>query len=275
LEWRDYQHGFSQSSVAHAEMYDIVGRTIKSAKILAVLHDHLGRLDHLSMLDLGASTGIITALLGKEFASAVGIDIDRSAITHAHGTNRSANIHFLAADGLRLCFAPACFDVVICNQVYEHVPDREALLDQIHRVLKPGGVCYFGATNRLNLVETHYGPLPFLSIVPKPLAHLYLRVLGRARYYYETHLTVWGLRRLVSRFEVIDYTGRIIADPARFRATDLVDAGSWRQRLALTALRHAYWLFPGYIWLLQKPASPVHADRAEPAGSPSGEETTV
>jgi SAM-dependent methyltransferase len=266
LEWRDYQHGFTRSSVAQAEMYDVDGRAVKAAKILAVLRDHLGRLDHLALLDLGASTGIITALLGREFAFAVGIDIDHSAIAHAHRTNRSARVRFLAADGLRLCFGAGCFDVVICNQVYEHVPDRQALMDQIYRVLKPGGLCYFGATNRLNIIETHYGRLPFLSVIPKPLAHLYLRALGRARYYYETHLTVWGLRRLVSRFEVVDYTQKIVADPVRFEAADLVAAGSRRQRLALAVLRRAYWLAPGYVWLLRKPvregglAGEIHGD---------------
>ena len=31
------------------------------------------------------------------------------------------------------------FDLVICNQVLEHVDDLDGVLDEIHRVLKPGG----------------------------------------------------------------------------------------------------------------------------------------
>jgi SAM-dependent methyltransferase len=42
-------------------------------------------------------------------------------------------------DVTKLCFADACFDVVICNHVLEHVPDDRKALSEIYRVLKPGG----------------------------------------------------------------------------------------------------------------------------------------
>lgn len=43
------------------------------------------------------------------------------------------------ADITSLCFPDACFDVVICNHVLEHVPEDRKALSELYRVLKPGG----------------------------------------------------------------------------------------------------------------------------------------
>jgi SAM-dependent methyltransferase len=42
-------------------------------------------------------------------------------------------------DALHLPFADACFDRLICTEVFEHVPDDGALLSEVARVLRPGG----------------------------------------------------------------------------------------------------------------------------------------
>ena len=60
-------------------------------------------------------------------------------------------------------------------------------MDEIHRMLKPGGVCYFSAGNRITLIEAHH-KLPLLSVIPKKLAHYYLRIFTEHNYF-ENHLT--------------------------------------------------------------------------------------
>ncbi|HUU00823.1 MAG TPA: class I SAM-dependent methyltransferase [Myxococcota bacterium] len=243
---------YTQSPVAHAAMYNRIGRERKADKILAVLRDYFGNLKSLTLLDASCSTGIMTQSFGRHFGKVVGIDIDAPAVAHARQANAGPNITYQVMDATRMRFRPARFDVVICNQMYEHVGDSGLLMDEIHRVLKPNGVCYFGATNRLKLIETHYGRIPLLSIMPRSWAHRVLRVLGRADAYAETLLTMWELRRLVERFELLDWTGKVIRDPVRYRATDLFRPGGPKQKLALAILQHAAWASPGYIWLLRK-----------------------
>lgn len=49
---------------------------------------------------------------------------------------------FAIADALRVPFPKDCFDLVICTNLIEHVPDPAALLREIWRVLRSRGVVY-------------------------------------------------------------------------------------------------------------------------------------
>ncbi len=43
------------------------------------------------------------------------------------------------ADVTKLPFADRCFDIVICSEVLEHIGDNRAAIQELVRVLKPGG----------------------------------------------------------------------------------------------------------------------------------------
>jgi len=55
---------------------------------------------------------------------------------------RSTSHHctFIRASGLKLPFADNSFDKVICAEVLEHIPNYQAMLLEVRRVLKPGGI---------------------------------------------------------------------------------------------------------------------------------------
>lgn len=246
---RGYQRDFAQ---AHAEMYSDESRGRKAATTHKVLAEAFGdRLSHCSVLNVGCSTGIIDADLAPYVGDLTGIDIDEKAVDFARRNHSMPNVTFKVGDAMNIDMPDASMDIVLCAQVYEHVPDPVRLMSEIKRVLKPGGACYFAATNRLNIMEQHYH-LPLLSVIPVSWAHRYLRLLGRGDYYYERHMTWSQLRRLVVGFEVEDITRRILECPGRYEAEYLFS----RQNLAVARLisRVAYWAFPGYIWLLWKPA---------------------
>jgi ubiquinone/menaquinone biosynthesis C-methylase UbiE len=236
-------------------MYDVEKRTRKGNKTMAVLIDYLSGEGKdpasLKLLDIGCSTGFMTGLYGQSFGEVVGIDIDGGAVRYAQENNSAENIEYLVSDSMATGLDDESFDVVTCTHIYEHVPDSKRLVSEIYRLLKKGGICYFAAGNRLVLIEGHYR-LPLLSVVPKPLAHLYLKILRRGNYYYENHLTYRGLKRLVSPFEIHDYTLKVIGDPERYHATDMVRAGSLKQKVVLGLLRNAYFISPTYIWVLKK-----------------------
>lgn len=70
----------------------------------------------------------------------VGVDLDRGALREAHlrGVYRAV----LMADGTRLPLASASLGTVIANSVLEHIPPLEDVLNELVRVLRPGGRLY-------------------------------------------------------------------------------------------------------------------------------------
>jgi SAM-dependent methyltransferase len=234
------------------EMYNRQGRERKAKTMVSVLQDYFNiELKSLTLLDVGSSTGLIANHLAMYFSEVIGIDIDRPAVEFAKANHKKDNLVFIQSDSLKIDMPDSYFDVVICAQVYEHVPNAAMMMAEIYRILKPGGVCYFAAGNRLKIIEPHYH-LPFLSVIPRPLSHIYIRWADRGKFYYEKHLSYWGLRRLVHKFEVIDYTRTIIENPHRFSADYMLKFGAVKTSLAGLIVKYAFWLCPGYIWLLKK-----------------------
>lgn len=247
---RGYQYGFSNKNSA---MYDIQPRERKAQSMVAVLEEYLRRpLSSLRLLNVGGSAGIIDHYLSNHFGSVVGVDIDESAIIHARNTYPKANLEFRMGDALNLEFADNSFEVVVCSQVYEHVPNAHRMMAEIFRVLVPGGVCYFAAGNRLMWTERHYN-LPLLSVIPRPLAHVYVRLTGRASHYHELHYSYWGLKNLVRHFVVHDYTLKMLRDPNKYSIAYMISPGSTKASIAGFIAKYFRWLCPGYIWILEKP----------------------
>lgn len=88
-----------------------------------------------AMLDAGAGTGLNLRHLP---IGSTGIDINPRNITLLE--ERLPGYHIVEGDIEAMPFADDMFDTVVCTEVIEHVPDSEAALHEIRRVLRPGGL---------------------------------------------------------------------------------------------------------------------------------------
>jgi len=154
-------------------------------------------------------------------------------------------------NGLNLQFNKKEFDVVICNQIYEHVPNPFKLVAEIRRVLKDEGFCYFGAGNRFCIWEAHYH-LYFLSMIPKPLANIYVRIARGEKEYYENLFSYFKLLKLLRTFDIYDYTYKVIRHPEKFSCTEEIHLKSIFKRLPLSIYKILLPVIPAYIWVLTK-----------------------
>ncbi len=101
------------------------------------------------LLDLGCGEGrhAISAYM-VENLDAVGVDlsIDDLKTTRerfeefVEPGNPDKSLVISVADGNQLPFEDNSFDKVICSEVLEHIPDYRAVIKEIHRVVKPGGI---------------------------------------------------------------------------------------------------------------------------------------
>ena len=111
--------------------------------------DKLRLQDQDRILDLGCGEGrhAITAYMLKNVES-VGIDLshhDLQTTQERFGEfydpdAADKSLVISVANGNHLPFADNTFDKVICSEVLEHIPDYRAVLAEIERVLKPGGI---------------------------------------------------------------------------------------------------------------------------------------
>ncbi len=100
------------------------------------------------ILDIGCGSGRHTcAAYCLEGVRVTGADLNLEDLQQARqrldfhdrlGEHGGGAWSLSAADVTRLPFADACFDLVICSEVLEHIPDHDRALKEITRVLKPG-----------------------------------------------------------------------------------------------------------------------------------------
>lgn len=242
------RRGYQKAFYLHSEaVRDPLSRKRQAEKIAWVLQT-LAYLDieRVTCVDIGCSSGIIVSMLAPKFDRVVGLDYDIIALRTISPEIRRS-VLFIHGDAMTLPFADNSCAVVICAQVYEHVPNAQTLFDELYRILHPEGVIFFSGPNWLFPIEPHYF-LPFLHWLPERLASGYLRLTGKGPHYYERSYSYWKLHRMLGNFYIQDVT----LDVLRYQ-------GQRRQGLCclLKGIPSIFlkWLlpaFPNFNWLLYK-----------------------
>ena len=100
-----------------------------------------------TLLDVACSDGRIGIVLAKAMGAdeVYGVDVSRRALKEAAGLSINTVRCDLAEKGLP--FAGDSFGVVYAGEVIEHLFNPSHLIEEIKRVLKPGGKCIFTTPN--------------------------------------------------------------------------------------------------------------------------------
>ena len=97
------------------------------------------------LIDLGCGPGTISVGLADAIAPGqlLGIDMEPTQIEMASAAAKAGghgNARFQAGDATDLPFGDATFDVAFCHALLNHAPDTQAVIAEVKRVLKPGGL---------------------------------------------------------------------------------------------------------------------------------------
>lgn len=124
-----------------------------------------------AVLDLGCAGGFMAEALAGRGARVTGIDPAAEAIgaARAHAAAEGLDIAYDIGVGEALPYGDATYDAVVCVDVLEHVADLGRVLEEVTRVLRPGGLFLFDTINR--------NPISRLATVT--LAEDVLRLLPR------------------------------------------------------------------------------------------------
>jgi ubiquinone/menaquinone biosynthesis C-methylase UbiE len=89
------------------------------------------------VLDAGCGLGYNCESLSKLGVKVLGTDIDKEVLSVAK--KLYPYIDFIASDSARSAFKECSFDKIVCSEVLEHVNDDSSVLEDLYKILKPGG----------------------------------------------------------------------------------------------------------------------------------------
>lgn len=89
-----------------------------------------------NIIDVGCGLGHFTHTLSQS-ARCTGIDVDLTCLEHCR---KHLSGTYLEMDIREMQFPDASFDKALCSEVLEHILDNGVVLDEVHRVLRPGGL---------------------------------------------------------------------------------------------------------------------------------------
>jgi ubiquinone/menaquinone biosynthesis C-methylase UbiE len=93
-----------------------------------------------SVLDLACGAGVVTARLAQDAGDVVGVDLTPEMLRRAQALCATLpNVRLELADIGALPFEDARFDAAVCRLVLHHCDDPGRVLDEMLRVVRPGG----------------------------------------------------------------------------------------------------------------------------------------
>lgn len=190
-------------------------------------------------LDVGCGYGHTARELAAHCEHVVGIEPYETLAAHAIELAAGVPNLEIRHAGIYELDDIARYDLVVLDNVLEHLPDQPRALAKLSAALAPGGALYILVPNKLWPIEVHY-KLPFLSYLPLPLANRYLELSGRGTDYTDASYapTYFGMKHLLDAHPELTYHFVLPAD------LSLAAGGqALHYRLGVAAIKRFHWLW--------------------------------
>lgn len=101
-----------------------------------------------NVLDVACGAGFLANDLAGRGYHVTGVDNSQDSLRVAGQYDLTGTVKYLEADALSLPFPDKSFDVITCMDFLEHVVGPKRYIEEIGRVLRPGGLFFFHTFNR-------------------------------------------------------------------------------------------------------------------------------
>jgi demethylmenaquinone methyltransferase/2-methoxy-6-polyprenyl-1,4-benzoquinol methylase len=193
-----------------ADRYDLITRVLSygqdarwKARLVSMAEVRTGE----RALDLACGTGDIAFAMAARGARAVGLDITHRMLQLARlragsaGASSRQAVEFISGDMTSLPFRSASFDLVTTGYGLRNVPDLDAAIDEIARVLRPGGRVLSLDFNRPESAVVRAAYLAYLTGIGATLGWLLHRDPDTYRYIPASIRRYPGARGVAARME--------------------------------------------------------------------------
>lgn len=177
-------------------------------KRLKFIKEQVALMENCNILEVGCGYSIYAYALAPISRIACGVDININYLQKAKAKANSKNATFLLMSAENLAFKENTFDVILMIEVLEHINNDEKTLEEVFRIIKPGGKLIVTVPNKFFPFETHairvrskiiglpFG-IPFLSWLPARVR----KVFETARVYTLSQIKLKCLRAGFSKIE--------------------------------------------------------------------------
>jgi len=163
-----------------------------------------------TILDIGCFDGIFLSLVKNQDNDFYGLDASDWAIEHMQ--KKEIKIQKFFFDGkTKLPFEKDFFDIVIAGEIIEHIFDTDFFLEEISRVLKPGGRLLISTPNIASLgrrLLLLFGANPITEVSPNEA-----NSVGHIRYFtretLKNILAKHGFKIISSHSDCINFSTKI------------------------------------------------------------------
>lgn len=121
------------------------------------------------LLDIGCGNGNLFNCIPDKKYELYGVDFAENMISEAK-LNCGEKASFLTADAERLPFDDNTFDIITCNASFHHYIHPDAVLKEMHRVLKTGGTLIIGD--------------PYIPAIVRPLMNVLTKFSTEGDYHF-------------------------------------------------------------------------------------------
>lgn len=156
--------------------------SIERGKFVRALISGSYNLTDKKILDLGSGEGGTSFLLSQN-NFLISSDYSSIRLRRQRDNFNQSNSFLVNNDAKHLPFPDNSFDIIILQDVIEHIDDTEKLIAETNRVLKSGGLIYLSTPNRFsvfNIISDPHWGLPLLSLFKRQfIRNFYLKIFRK------------------------------------------------------------------------------------------------
>lgn len=217
-----YRSVFTDEAIS-SHIRDYVGMTFADS-VVGMVADSLRDSDRI--LDIGSGFGSFVLACRNRGLNAMGVEISEYEIAFARRRlsvlrpDDDAESVYLLNDARQLRGERNSFGAITLWNVLEHIDDADRVIRTAADLLMPGGALFVICPNYAAFRQEAHYHVPWLPLLPRTLASLYLKSIGRDPGFFETSIfyrTNWGVMRSLSAagFELYDFSATLSMMPGR------------------------------------------------------------